>query len=154
MNAERSARLHQMRAALEELPRVAAGIEARAMEDARPGAGEWSPREVIAHLADAETVYGIRIRMIVGGDHPRLEPYDQDRWAQRFATLETMRTAVDRWRVMRESTLRLLDSLTEDEWARSGVHAERGEESVDSQVAIMSGHDQQHLEQMLVLVEE
>jgi len=146
--------LDELRETLEELPRAIAAVEAEHLADSRPGSGEWSPREVMAHLADAETVYGIRIRMIVGGDGPRLEAYDQDRWTARFSDLDTLGSALERWRVMRESTLRLLDSLSEDEWSRSGLHAERGEESVLNQVEIMAGHDRGHLEQMLVLVGE
>ena len=152
--APRAERLDSLRATLEELPRAAAAVEMRQAADGRPGTGEWSPREVMAHLADAEQVYGVRIRLILAGDRPRLEAYDQDRWAERFGRLETITTALDRWRATREATLRLLDSLGEEEWSRTGLHSERGEQSVDDQLTLLADHDRGHLAQLYELAEE
>lgn len=152
--APRAERLDTLRATLEELPRAAAAVAERKAADGRPAMGEWSPREVLAHLADAEQVYGVRIRLMVGGDRPRLEAYDQDRWAARFAGLETLETAIDRWRATREATLRLLDSLSEDEWSRAGLHSELGEQRVDDLLTVLAEHDRGHLAQLYELAEE
>jgi uncharacterized damage-inducible protein DinB len=142
----RAERLDVLRSTLEGLPLAVSGV-ARA-DDEAPQRGGWSLREVVAHLADAELVYGVRLRLLVGTDDPHLEGYDQERWAQRFARLETVTTALERWRVQREANLRLLGSLSEAEWARTGLHAERGVESVDDQLIRMCEHDNGHLRQL------
>jgi hypothetical protein len=152
--ASRAERLDLMRRTPEELARVVADVRSRGLEDTRPGDGEWSPREVMAHLADAEMVYAVRARLIVAGAvQPHLEAYDEELWTARFAGLETLGSALERWRVTREATLRLFDSLSEGEWARTGLHSERGVESVETQLERIAEHDTAHLEQMLAMVE-
>ena len=56
-----------------------------------PAAEEWSPAQVVNHLADAEMVYGVRLRMILTDDHPALAAYDEEQWANRFGSLDTRR---------------------------------------------------------------
>ena len=45
----------------------------------RPGG--WSVVGVVEHLADAELVFGYRLRQILTLDRPALESFDQDRWS-------------------------------------------------------------------------
>ena len=113
------------------------------------GPGEWSAHQVLQHLADTEMVYGVRIRMIVTQERPSIVGYDQDAWGSRFKDLdESGQQTFLRWRVLREANLRLLGSLTNDEWSRVGNHSERGEESIRSMVALLAGHDRAHLDQI------
>lgn len=146
MSDPRAERLDVLRATLEQLPVAIA--KAEQAEDASPAGGGWSLRQVLVHLADAELVYGVRVRLLVGTDHPNLEGYDQERWAERFTDLETIASALERWRVQREANLRLFDSLSEAEWGRTGLHAERGPESVDDQLTRIADHDVGHLRQL------
>lgn len=145
---DRPRRLDLLRASLEELPRA---LAAAADVDRRPAPEDWSAREVIAHLADAELVYGMRLRLLLGTDSPHLQGYDEERWTIRFAPLDTVASALERWRALRESNLRLLDSLAPEEWGRTGLHSERGEESVLDQLVRMSDHDEGHLRQLTAL---
>ncbi len=113
------------------------------------GPGEWSAQQVLGHLADTEMVYGVRIRMIVTQERPTIVGYDQDAWGSRFKDLdESGQQTFLRWRILREANLRLLGSLTPDEWSRVGNHSERGEESIRSMVALLAGHDRAHLDQI------
>jgi hypothetical protein len=47
--------------------------------------GEWSAAQVAAHMADAEMVYSVRLRMVLTDENPMLVGYDQDAWADRFS---------------------------------------------------------------------
>jgi hypothetical protein len=111
--------------------------------------GKWSIVEVIAHLADTELAYGYRLRMILAHDRPELQGYDQDRWAERlgYADADPM-AEVDRFAVLRDANLQMLQGLGEDEWTRVGLHAERGEESVRRIHRMLAGHDLAHLRQI------
>ncbi|HEX2851444.1 MAG TPA: DinB family protein [Acidimicrobiales bacterium] len=115
----------------------------------RPGPDEWSPATVVAHLADAELVYSVRLRMVVTGDRPYLSAYDEDAWVRRFAELEPdAKESLARFRTLREANVRLLESLDETEWKLSGLHAERGEQSIAQIAQVMADHDRDHINQI------
>jgi hypothetical protein len=114
-----------------------------------PASREWSPAQVIAHLADAELVYGFRLRKVVTEPYPQLAAFDENAWAERFASVEEEpRDALARWRVLRESNLRIFESLVEDEWERTGNHAEKGEMSTADIAELLADHDRNHLDQI------
>ena len=110
---------------------------------------EWTPATVVAHLADAELVYGVRIRMVLTGDRPYIPSYDERAWVERFSELERdVKETLARWRSLRDANLRLFASLDEAEWKLTGIHAERGELSVAQIAATMASHDAEHVDQI------
>src|ERR671937_317194 len=136
--------LAQLRSTLVELPALLERLPADRLYQA-PAPGEWSAAGVLAHLADAEQVYGVRLKMIVAADRPPLTAYDQEEWERLYAPLETVESALDRWTSLRQSTLRLLESLDPAGWQRVGMHAERGEESVERIANLLVEHDRGHM---------
>jgi hypothetical protein len=117
--------------------------------DTPEAVGKWSTRFVIGHLADSELVGAVRIRMVLAHDRPSLAPYDQDRWASRLHYDKTdVHEAVERFTVLRKANLALWGDATPAELARVGIHAERGEESLDKMRRIYAGHDLVHLHQL------
>jgi hypothetical protein len=111
--------------------------------------GKWSARMVVAHLADSELVGGFRLRMVLAHDRPALAPYDQDRWAAtlRYDTAD-LTESLERFEVLRRANLGLWTAATPAELARIGMHAERGEESVELMRRLYAGHDLAHLRQL------
>lgn len=111
--------------------------------------GEWSAAQVAAHMADAELVYSVRLRMVLTDENPMLVGYDQDAWADRFSMCdETVAGSVERFRLLRNANLRLLESLEAAEWERSGTHVEQGVVRVSDIVELLVGHDRTHLDQI------
>jgi hypothetical protein len=51
-------------------------------------------------------------------------------------------------RALREADLALLKSLRPEQWKQFGMHAERGEESIETLLRIGAGHDLNHLMQI------
>ncbi len=119
-------------------------------ELARPEApGKWSVAAVLQHLADSDLVWGYRLRMILSHERPLITGYDQDLWAERLHYGEADRAlALEQFRVLRESTLRLLDRCSPSDLQRVMVHAERGEESLALSLRLYAGHDLLHLRQI------
>jgi uncharacterized damage-inducible protein DinB len=119
----------------------------------RPAPDKWSVAEILAHLADAEIVASWRVRSILGSPGTPIQAYDQDAWASagHYAKRDT-RKSLEQFRVLREANLALLKSLTPEQWKHSGMHAERGEESVERILLMMAGHDINHLEQVTALL--
>ncbi len=111
--------------------------------------GKWSVGEVLQHLADSELVWGYRLRMVLAHDRPPIAGYDQDRWADRLRYRDAdSNEAIARFAVLRRSNLRLLEQMSESDRRRIGVHAERGEESVEHMIRLYAGHDILHLRQL------
>jgi hypothetical protein len=115
----------------------------------RPGADAWSAATVVSHLADAELVYGVRIRLALTQPGALLVAFDEKEWAGRFGPYDDdPHRALARFRVVRESTLAVLDSVTDEEWQRVGLHEEIGEITVAALADRMAAHDADHLNQI------
>ncbi|HZQ27915.1 MAG TPA: DinB family protein [Acidimicrobiales bacterium] len=146
--SEHAASLDRLRATARDLVSLTSSAD-RARLHRAPGPREWSAAQVVGHLADAELVYAVRFRQMIVEDRPHLAAFDEDAWAQRFALLDDeLKDTVARWRALRDSTLRLLDSLEDADWRRAGVHAERGELNVRQMAALLADHDRSHLDQI------
>jgi hypothetical protein len=115
----------------------------------RPAPGKWSVAEIAAHLADVEIAVGFRIRMILGAPGTPIQAYDQDAWvvSGHYEKRDT-RKAIEQYRVVREANLDLLKSLAPEQWKHHGMHAERGEESIELIVRMIAGHDLNHIQQI------
>ncbi len=111
--------------------------------------GKWSIVDVLQHLADSDLVWAYRLRMVLAHDRPRITGYDQDLWARRLHYDEAIAAlALEQFRVLRESTLRILERLSPADRQRVGVHVERGEESIDRMIQLYAGHDILHARQI------
>lgn len=111
--------------------------------------GKWSAIEVVQHLADSELVWAYRLRSVVAEDGAPLTGYDQDGWAKALRYREVaVADALDQLRTLRAVNLRLLRSLTPEERQHSGVHSERGPETVEYMIRLYAGHDLVHLAQL------
>jgi hypothetical protein len=111
--------------------------------------GKWSIAQVLQHLADSDLVWGWRVRLILAQDRPTITGYDQDLWAERLGydqadPVESLAT----FEVLRRANLRLIDRMSPQDLKRVGVHAERGEESVEHLRRLYAGHDLLHLRQI------
>ena len=115
----------------------------------RPAPGKWCIREIVAHLADDELVGAYRIRLILSAPGTVIQAFDQDVWAStgRYSMLD-IADSLALYRTLRFANLKLLQSLTEDEWNMFGVHAERGIESLRDIAMYFAGHDINHFQQI------
>ncbi len=115
----------------------------------RPAPDKWSVTEILAHLGDAEIVTAWRIRSILGAPGTAIQAYDQNAWvaAGRYSERDP-RQCVEVFRVVREANLLVLKSLKPEQWKHHGMHAERGEETIERILHMMAGHDLNHLQQI------
>jgi len=115
----------------------------------RPADGNWSIVEILAHLADDEIATYWRYRQMVEHDGVQLSGFDQELWA-RLGNYQTWGSdeALALFRLLRNANLRLLESLSAEQWQRSGHHAERGRLTVADLARHMAAHDINHLRQI------
>lgn len=110
--------------------------------------GEWSPREVVHHLADSEMTSAIRLRRLIAEDNPTLVGYDQEEFARRLYYNRPIEPSLLAFRYARESTAGILHSLTEAEWQRGGTHTEYGPQSVEVWLTYYADHAHVHADQI------
>jgi len=115
----------------------------------RPAPGKWSIKEVVAHLADGEVILGGRMRFAAAMDNPPIPSYDQDLFVERLG-IDKVDTAelFQAFASMRALNVALLERLPEGALARTGLHAERGPESVERMLTMYAGHDVLHEQQI------
>lgn len=115
----------------------------------RPAPDKWSVAEILAHLADTEIVGAWRIRSILGAPGTPIQAFDQDKWVEAgHYTKRDPWKCVEQFRAVREANLALFKSLTPEQWKFHGMHAERGEETIEHIVRMYAGHDINHLGQI------
>lgn len=111
--------------------------------------GKWSVADVLGHLVDAELVFGFRVRQMLTLAGPSLPSFDQDGWAALGgAGEEPLADVLALLVLLRQRNLRLYARLAPEQWQRTGVHADRGTESVRQVVVINAGHDLAHRRQV------
>ena len=115
----------------------------------QPVPGKWSATEILAHMADVEIVIGYRIRTILGNPGTPIQAFDQDQWAQAMTYGKSdVGKSLENFTAFRKANLGLLKSLSAAQWKYHGMHAERGEESIETIVKFAAGHDINHLRQI------
>jgi hypothetical protein len=145
-------RLHELIERFREGPEVVAEALAGITDDeldARPAPDDWTPREVVHHLADSEMTSAIRLRRLLAEDDPIIIGYDEAEFARRlFYGERPIQAALDAFRASRDTTVEILERLTEDQWARSGTHTESGPYGVETWLQIYAAHAHDHADQI------
>ena len=138
-------------------PRVARLTEAQVDTAflASAGVGKWPVRVLLGHLADAEMLFAMRMRRVVGEDGPVFEVWDEESYIDRgmyaggeraegsvvtrpqpvgafIAAVHTTRRWTGEW----------LGSLTEECWNRTAMHPQRGQQTL----RMILEYDVSHLE--------
>lgn len=116
--------------------------------DTREGEDEWSPREVVHHLADSEMTSAVRLRLLIVEDSPHIVGYDQEEFARRLYYDRPIDASLAAFKAARASTAELLDRMSEAEWAKAGTHGESGPYAVTSWLEIYAQHSVEHADQI------
>lgn len=144
---DRAALLETYAAGIEAFDGVLASLGPADLDRPQPS-GDWTPRQVIHHLADSETMAYVRLRRLIAEDGPELQGYDEPEWARRLHYDRPIESSVAVLRAVRAASLELLRSLTPAEWERAGTHTESGAYSVDRWLRIYANHTHDHADQI------
>jgi hypothetical protein len=145
--AQRETQLARFRSGYQDVEDALGGAD-QADLDRDPGGDEWTARQIAHHLADSESMAYIRLRRLIAEDSPTIQAYDEPEWARRLHYDRPIEASLAVLKAVRAASLQLLESLTPDEWARSGTHTESGPYSVDDWLRIYSEHSHEHAEQI------
>ena len=110
--------------------------------------GRWSIADVIAHLADLELVYAVRIRSILAGAGATLQALPQNEWVDRVHGREPVAELLEQFSFHRRMNLTLRERLSEEELSRSGNHPDYGPLTIRDAFERIRNHDAKHLGQI------
>ena len=113
----------------------------------RPSPDKWSAAEIVAHLADCELVFAFRLRQTLAEDAPRIQPFDQDKWASCYGGIGAGE-ALGVFGSLRRWNLKLIGKVMPAAADRVVTHPERGTMTFLTLVETMAGHDLNHLAQL------
>ncbi len=138
-------------------PRVTARLCRRLATDqwdTPTGPGRFSPREVLAHLADWEPIFLARMRQAVEEPGSVIEPYDEGQRAidNDYAGQDPDSNLAAFGR-SRGETLAWLKGLEPAQMESHVAHPERGSMTVADMANMLLGHDLYHLDQLSEVVE-
>jgi hypothetical protein len=121
----------------------------------RPAPEKWSVTELLAHFAEAEITAFWRYRQMIEHDGCSLPGYGQELWARLgdYASRKP-EESLELFRLLRHNNLQMFDKLSPEEWARHGVHLERGEMTVRDLAVQIAGHDLNHLAQIEAILKK
>lgn len=116
---------------------------------AHPIAGKWSAAEIIHHLADSETTSGLRFRRLLVEDHPLIQGYDQDVYANSLNyNRREIGPSLEAFRSARATTAQLFEFMSEDDWHKEGTHSESGSYTSEDWLRIYAAHAHNHAAQI------
>ena len=151
---ERRALIAQYKDGYEEVARSLEGLSDAQMSE-HPLPGKWSAREIVQHLADSEMNSAIRLRKLLTEESPQIQGYDQDVYAAALRYNERdVAPALEAFRAARSTTAQLLDTMTEEDWAREGTHTESGCYTASDWLTIYAAHAHNHAAQIRRLRDE
>lgn len=111
--------------------------------------GKWSVRQIACHLADSETVAGMRFRQAIAEDNPTIQWYDEKAWAENLDySRRKISQAVETFRRNRAETYELIKDLPEYAWARPYVHSQFGPGTLGGLLRTYTEHLENHVAQI------
>lgn len=105
-----------------EFESLLASLDESRIAGLRYAPGKWTVKEVIGHMLDDERIFAYRILCIARGDTKPLESFDENLYVAGANFEEhSLASFVEEYRLIRESTIALLRSLTPEAWLRRGT---------------------------------
>jgi len=106
--------------------------------------GKWTVKQVLGHMADTERVFAFRA-LAFSRDATELPGFDQDVYMEKATFNErSLEDIAEEFRTVREATLYLLKSLTDEQSKQKGI-ASGNPVSVRALAYMIAGHEMHHI---------
>lgn len=142
----------QKQAALDDIATAPASLRAavkglcEAQLDTPYRPGGWTVRQVVHHVPDSHLNSYVRFKLALTEDEPTIKPYAEDRWAElndtKATPVEVSLTMLD---ALHDRWVRLLRSLSSEEWKRTFRHPELGAMTLEKTLALYAWHGRHHV---------
>lgn len=106
--------------------------------------GKWTIGQSLQHIIDTDRIFTYRALCLGRGETAPLPGFDQNTYAERAnVDTRTLRQLTDEFRLHRQSSIHLLDSIREADLANRGT-VSNSPMSCRAMVFIMAGHSYHH----------
>ncbi len=113
-----------------------------------PARGEWSVREIIAHLRDTEARIFPKMHLIATTEYPDFRKIDVRRNLMMISEDDSAFLVMSQFRRVRQSTLSLLREIPRDAWNRMGCDVDNSTITIRDLALNLLEHDAEHLAQI------
>jgi len=142
---ERAAMIEQIAAVPSKMREAVAGLTPQQLETPYREGG-WTLRQVVHHVPDSHMNSYVRFKLALTETTPTIRPYDEARWAELADSRDTppetsmalLESLHDRW-------VRLLRSMSADDFQRTLNHPENGLMTLDAMLALYAWHGRHHV---------
>lgn len=119
-------------------------------QQATDGQNGWSVLFIVCHMSDFEDIFYRRVQSVLEQDCPRFPPVDQESLAltNDYAG-QDFRQVLETYLQKRQAFIQRIESLTEEQLTRHGIHPETGDCTVLDIAINAALHDVNHLEQIV-----
>jgi hypothetical protein len=112
-------------------------------------AGKWTVREILVHLADAESVLHERIKRVIAEPFQVLWAFDQDLWCINLDYKNFPLTiSRDLYQANRDSILYIAENLYASNQEKTFVHSITGLRTLKEEMEKVAAHNDAHLHQI------
>lgn len=108
--------------------------------------GKWTVKQVLGHICDTERVFAYRMLTFSRQPGAELPGFDQDVFMERsYFNERTLEDLAEEFRTIRQSTLYLLKSITDEQSKQKGI-ASGNPVSVRALAYMIAGHEMHHID--------
>jgi uncharacterized damage-inducible protein DinB len=105
----------------------------------------WTVRQVVHHVPDSHMNSYVRFKLALTEDEPTIKPYAEDRWAELADSKAPIDVSLTMLDSLHDRWVRLLRSLTAEEWQRTFRHPEMGPMTLEKTLALYAWHGRHHV---------
>lgn len=107
--------------------------------------GGWTVRQVVHHVADSHMTAFFRVRKALTEEWPEVPGYDEGAFARLHDVGAPIEWSLDILDGLHARWVMLLQSLTEEQWKRGILHAERGKMTLEYLTMLYAWHSVHHV---------
>lgn len=115
----------------------------------RPGG--WTVRQLVHHVADSHMNGLIRTKLALTEPHPTIKPYDQDAWVGLADVRLPIAVSISILDGVHERWTAICRSLADADFARTFVHPDLGQLTLDAHVHLYGWHSRHHVAHVTAL---
>ncbi len=106
--------------------------------------GGWTVRQVVHHVADSHLNAYCRFKLALTEENPRIKPYDEAAWAALADSDMEVDVSLGLIDGLHRRFVSLLESMTDEQYARTLDHPETGPWSLSRMLALYAWHSRHH----------
>jgi hypothetical protein len=115
---------------------------------------DWAPIDVVLHVRAAAAIVAPRVMQALVRESPRFESLDERAWADLLRLPEMPLDAqLTGFQIERAELTGTLMKLRPDQWQRTGLHEERGEQTVIAICEQIVEHEAEHVAQLSAMLD-